>query len=150
MEVSVGDIAPDFTLFGVPDGEYQLKAYRGQPVVLVFYPEDHTPVCTAQLRSYSTSLKEFDSFGAKVFGISAQGAKSHALFAEKNQISFPLLCDEEKEVAELYGVLGPLGFYRRSVFVLDSEGEVVYAKRTRAGLTFQPTEELIDALRSVS
>ncbi len=146
MELKVGDRAPDFSLKGTPDVDYSLSSYIGEPVVLVFYPEDHTPVCTAQLRSYSTSLSEFTDLGAKVLAISPQGIESHEAFAFKNQIGFPLLCDEDKSVAEQFGVLGPLGFYRRSVFVLDRDGFICYAKVTRAGLTFQPTEELLEAV----
>ncbi|MCB0987782.1 MAG: redoxin domain-containing protein, partial [Acidimicrobiales bacterium] len=61
---------------------------------------------------------------------------------------FPLLADEDKEVGKAYGVLGPLGFYRRSVFVIDASGTVAYVHRGYAGATFRRSDELLTAVRS--
>ena len=150
MAVGVGDIAPDFSLLGTGGVEHRLGDYRGKPVVLAFYPGDNTPVCTKQLDSYQHDLAAFEAVGAQMLGISPQSVDSHDEFACKRGYGFPLLADAEKAVAAAYGVLGPLGFYRRSVFVVDAEGVIRYAHRAMAGLTFKPSKELIAAIKAAS
>lgn len=149
---SVGDAAPDFTLSGVENGEqrdYTLSEFRGRPVVLAFYPGDNTAVCTKQLNSYSDDIGAFGEVDAQVLALSPQSIDSHIGFAEKQEgFAFPLLADTEKTVAAAYGILGPLKFYRRSVFVIDAEGKVVYSHRAPVGLTFKPTSELVAAVRA--
>ena len=145
MAVAVGDIAPDFTLPGT-GGTYSLSQFRGRPVVLVFYPGDDTPVCTKQLNTYNDDLSAFTQVGAQVLAISAQDMASHDTFAAKHGFGFPLLADTDKSVAQLYGTVGPLGFPRRSVFVVDGSGVVIYAHKAIAGLTFRPVAEIIEAI----
>lgn len=145
--VGVGDEAPEFTLQGVPGGPYSLSDFFGSIVVLVFYPADNSPICTTQLRSYTLDKENFEDLGAVVLGISPQGIDSHKRFLEDQSIGFPLLSDENKSVGKEYGILGPLGFYRRSVFVIDRFGKISYARRTTAGLTFDPTSALIEAIQ---
>ncbi|MCU1378685.1 MAG: peroxiredoxin, partial [Acidimicrobiales bacterium] len=130
MTLKTGDRAPDFTLPGTGGQDYSLADERGHVVVLAFYPGDDTAVCTVQLNSYNDDLSEFTELGARVFGISPQGIESHEAFAAKHGFKFPLLADEGKKVGEAFGILGPLGFYRRSVFVLDGEGIVRFAHRS--------------------
>ncbi|MGD9703599.1 MAG: peroxiredoxin [Acidimicrobiia bacterium] len=149
MSLSIGERAPDFTLPGTGARSYTLSEFRGTPVVLVFYPGDDTPVCTKQLNSYNDDLAQFAELGAQVLAISAQDLDSHEQFAAKHGFAFPLLSDVKKEVAGLYGTLGPLGFPRRSVFVVDGEGVIRYAHRAIAGLTFRPVDELVGVLRSL-
>ncbi len=116
-------------------------------MVLVFYPGDNTPVCTRQLNEYTAEIGAFEDVGAQVLAISPQDVSSHDAFAEdQGGFAFPLLADTDKAVGEAYGILGPLGFYRRSVFVIDAEGTVAYSHRAIAGLTFRPTEELVAAV----
>jgi peroxiredoxin len=146
MTLAVGDRAPDFTLPGTGDRSYSLSDYAGRPVVLVFYPGDDTPVCTKQLNSYNDDLSAFGDVGAQVLAISPQDVASHERFAAKFGFGFPLLADTDKAVAALYGTLGPLGFPRRSVFVVDGDGIVRYAHRALAGLTFRSTDELVRAV----
>jgi peroxiredoxin Q/BCP len=160
-----GDKAPDFTLPGTEcpgpgDGAaagsrgrcnerlYTLSEQRGGVTVLVFYPGDATPVCTIQLRSYSDDFAQFEGLGATVWAISPQDLDSHKDFASDEGFRFPLLADTGKEVGRAYGILGPIGFYRRSVFVVDAEGIVRYAHRATSGLSFRPTTELVEAVRS--
>lgn len=150
MSISVGDRAPDFTLPGTGGDEYSLSDYAGRPVVLVFYPGDDTPVCTRQLNSYNDDLGQFAELDAQVLGISAQDVDSHESFSDKHGFGFPLLADTDKEVAGRYGTLGPIGFPRRSVFIVDREGVVRYAHRAIAGLTFRPVKELVAELRKLS
>ena len=150
MGVGIGDRAPDFELPGTGDTTYRLVDYRGAPVVLVFYPGDDTPVCTKQLNTYTGDFAKFEDVGAQVLAISPQGVESHDKFSGKHGFKFPLLADVDKKVASAYGTLGPLGFPRRSVFVVDAEGVIRYAHRSIAGLTYRSTDELVDAVRSAS
>jgi peroxiredoxin Q/BCP len=148
MAASAGDLAPDFTLPGTGGKTYSLSSYRGQPVVIVFYPGDDSPVCTKQLNSYNNELTAFEGVGAQVLAISAQDMASHEAFADKYGFKFPLLADTDKSVAAAYGTVGPLGFPRRSVFVVDGSGVIRYAHRAIAGLTFRPVEELVAAVEA--
>ena len=150
MSIAAGDQAPEFTLPGTGGREYSLTQFRGQPVVLVFYPGDDTPVCTKQLNTYNDDLGQFSEMNAQVIGISAQDVDSHESFASKHGFEFPLLADVDKHVAGLYGTLGPIGFPRRSVFILDADGVVRYAHRAIAGLTFRPVKELIAELEQIT
>lgn len=150
MSLGVGDPAPDFTLPGTGGRDYTLAEFRGQPVVLVFYPGDDTPVCTKQLNSYNDDLEQFSEMHAQVIGISAQDVTSHGAFAGKHGFDFPLLADTDKAVAGLYGTLGPIGFPRRSVFIVDGDGVIRYAHRAIAGLTFRPVKELIGELEKIT
>lgn len=148
MTLAVGDPAPPFTLDGTGGRSYSLSDYAGQPVVLVFYPGDDTPVCTKQLNSYNDDLSQFERVGAQVLAVSAQDLASHESFSAKHGFDFPLLSDPDKSVAGAYGTLGPLGFPRRSVFVIDAEGIVRYAHRAIAGLTFRSVDELVAAVEA--
>lgn len=146
----IGDVAPDFTLPGVDDGRevtWSLADHRGGPVVIVFYPGDGTPVCTVQLVTYTDEIAAFAAVGATVVAMSPQSVESHRAFAEDNGgFAFPLLADEERAVGEAYGIIGPLGFYRRAVFVVGPDGHVRWIHRGVAGLTFQPTVEIVAAI----
>jgi peroxiredoxin Q/BCP len=150
MSVGVGDRAPDFSLPGTGGRTYSLADYAGTPVVLVFYPGDDTPVCTKQLNSYNDDLDQFEGVGAQVLAISAQDISSHDKFSDKHGFNFPLLADTDKAVAASYGTLGPIGFPRRSVFVIDAQGVIRYAHRAIAGLTFRPVSELVEAVKAAS
>jgi len=150
-----GDPAPDFALDGT-DGtdegrrSYSLEELRGDPVVLVFYPADNSPVCTVQLRTYTDDIASFAEVGAQVLAISTQSVATHEAFAAENGgFAFPLLADVDKVVGADYGILGPLGFYRRSIIVVDPDGIVRYAHRATAGLTFRPTAEIVEAVRAL-
>jgi peroxiredoxin Q/BCP len=131
MSVTVGDKAPEFTLPGPG------------------YPGDDTPVCTKQLNAYNHDLGEFEELDAHVLGISSQDLASHEKFAGKHGLKMPLLADTDKSVAGMYGTLGPLGFPRRSVFVVDRTGVIRYAHRAIAGLTYRPVSELVAVLQSI-
>jgi peroxiredoxin Q/BCP len=149
MSIGVGDPAPDFTLSGTGDREYSLSDFSGKPLVIVFYPGDDTPVCTKQLNAYNDGLEQFRQLDAQVIGISAQSVESHDAFSGKHGFDFPLLADPDKAVAGAYGTLGPIGFPRRSVFIVDPQGVIRYAHRAIAGLTYRPVSELIDELESI-
>lgn len=150
VSLRIGDPAPEVTLAGV-QGEvtrvWSLSALRGQPVVLVFYPGDGTPVCTRQLVTYTDEIEAFAEVGAQVLAISPQSIESHQAFAADNGgFAFPLLADEERAVGGAYGIIGPLGFYRRSVFVVDAHCRVSWIHRAVAGLSFQPPDDIVAAI----
>jgi len=158
MTIAVGTAAPDFSLPGT-DGTgsdighraYSLSEFDGMVRVLVFYPADSSPVCTVQLNTYTQDIAQFDDVGAQVLAISPQSVAAHDRFAAgEGGFAFPLLADVDHIAAEAYGVLGPMGFYRRSVFVIDAAGIVRYAHRSTAGLTFRPTEELLAAVQAAT
>jgi thioredoxin-dependent peroxiredoxin len=153
--LGVGGPAPDFTLpgtDGTPEGhrDYTLSAYAGRPVVLAFYPGDNTPVCTRQLNTYTADIDQFREVDATVLAISPQTVESHDGFAaDQGGFAFPLLSDADKAVGRRYGILGPVGFYRRSIFVVDAGGVIRYAHRAVAGLSFRPVAEVVAAVAAV-
>ena len=149
-KLTAGDRAPDFSLAGTGGKTYSLSDYRGQPVVLVFYPGDNTPVCTRQLQAYTEDWEQFEGLNAVVLALSPQDVESHEGFACKHGFKFPLLADTEKKVGEAYSILGPLGFYRRSIYVIDGEGIIRYVHRSATGLTYRSTDELVDAVKAAS
>src|SRR6266487_2259636 len=122
-----GADAPDFTLRSTPDQWLTLSEFRGQPVVLAFYPADWSPVCGDQMALYNEMLKEFHDLGAELIGISVDGAWCHAAFARDRKLHFPLLADFEPkgDIARRYGVYRYTdGVRERALFVIDADGIV--------------------------
>ena len=147
MAIGIGDKAPDFTLPGTGGRDYSLSEYAGHTVVLVFYPGDNTPVCTVQLNEYSQEIGQFAALDAQVLAISPQGVPSHERFSERHGgFAFPLLADTDKSVGRAYEVLGPLGFYRRSIVVVGPDGLIRYVHRSATGITFKRTQDIVRAL----
>jgi peroxiredoxin Q/BCP len=145
MAVEIGQVAPDFTLPGVRGRDrrdYTLSEYRGQRVVLAFYPGDDTPGCTRQMCSYRDNYDDFTGVDAVVLGISPQDVDSHETWIEKRDLPFPLLADTEKKVIEMYGVGAPIIGVRRSVFLIDPEGIVRYKHVAILGATYRKSGEL--------
>jgi peroxiredoxin Q/BCP len=96
--------APDFTLLDQEGKAHTLSSYKGEWVLLYFYPKDNTPGCTIQACAIRDDYPAFEKLGVRVFGISADSVKSHEKFVEKFQLPFTLLSDEDKKVVTLYGV----------------------------------------------
>jgi len=122
-----GTDAPDFALRSTPDQWLTLSEFRGQPVVLAFYPADWSPVCGDQMALYNEMLKEFHHLGAELMGISVDGAWCHAAFARDRKLHFPLLADFEPkgDVARRYGVYRDKdGVSERALFVIDAGGKI--------------------------
>jgi len=124
---NVGAQAPTFSLLD-QNGETQaLEAYRGQWLVLYFYPKDDTPGCTTEACNFRDDYYKIKALNAAVIGVSLDDVASHKAFAEKYHLPFPLLADLDHKMAETYGVLtrlGPLSFASRQTFVIDPEGKV--------------------------
>jgi peroxiredoxin len=120
-----GTPAPDFTLPSAAGEERALRDFRGQPVVLVFYPADFSPVCGDQLVLYNEVLPLFEGYQAQVLPISVDGVWCHKAFADSRNLHFPLLSDYEPKgaVARAYGVYdSEKGRSQRALFVIDAEG----------------------------
>ena len=144
--IRVGEPAPDFSLSGTGGRRYTLAEHRGAPVVLVFYPADGSPVCSIQLPDYSLDIEAFHELGATLLAISPQDVDSHEDFAGQVGIEFPLLADPDQAVGRAYGTVGPLGFYRRAVVVVDAGGTVRHARRT-LGYAYPSSESVLRATR---
>jgi peroxiredoxin Q/BCP len=124
----VGSAAPLFSLASSNDDTVKLIDFREKKnVVLVFYPGDRTPGCTKQLCALRDGYSEFDKKDAMIFGVNPADRQSHKKFIEKQHYQFPLLVDEGKAVAKLYGTSGL--FIKRTVYVIDKKGVIVFAKR---------------------
>ena len=122
-----GTKAPDFELPSRPDRTVSLAEFRGQPVILAFYPEDWSPVCSDQMALYQEVLPEFQKFNAELLGISVDGVWSHLAFAKDRNVHFPLLADFEPkgEVARAYNVYRTEdGTSERALYVIDATGVV--------------------------
>ncbi len=140
--VREGDSAPDFELAGTGSRTYRLADYRGQGLIIAFYPGDFTPVCTKQFCSYRDDGDRIERLGVKMLGISPQSVESHERFIAEHGLNLPLLSDPDKRVARSYGVLGPGGFLRRSVFLVDGERIVRYRHVALFGLHYQDVADL--------
>src|SRR5919197_4222490 len=132
--VEEGKPAPDFDLTTDSGENVKLSDFRGQPVVLYFYPKDDTPGCTTQACGIRDVYGEFEQRGAVVLGVSPDDEASHVKFKTKYELPFTLLADPEHKVAEDYGVWVERNSYgkkrmgiNRSTFVIDADGNVARA-----------------------
>lgn len=142
------DPAPDFTLTDGAGNDWSLSNYKGHTVVLLFYPGDNTPVCTAQLCSVRDHWSEYQATGAEVVGISTDSVESHKGFAEKNQLPLRLLADTDGKVSATYGMKSWIpGRSARGVVVIDGDGKIVYHKVQTVSL-FKPSDD--DVLAAIS
>jgi peroxiredoxin len=134
MAISVGQQAPDFTLYDSDKNKVTLSQFRGQNVLLLFFPLAFTSVCTAELCSVRDNIKMYENVNAQPLGISTDSLFTLARFREEQSLNFPLLSDYNKEVSEAYGSLYETwgfdykGVTKRSAFLLDKEGIVRYAE----------------------
>jgi thioredoxin-dependent peroxiredoxin len=145
--IEVGDSAPDFELPATGGGTVRLADFKGRWLVLAFYPGDFTPVCTRQFCSYRDAADGLDELDAEVVGVSPQTLDSHERFRAKHGLTVPLVADPERTMIRAYGVLGPGGIVRRSIFIVDPEGIVRYRQVALLGLRYQDVEDLKQSLR---
>jgi peroxiredoxin len=128
--LSAGSNAPDFSLAVTPDQKLSLSELRGKPVILAFYPADWSPVCGDQMALYNEILPEFQEYGAKLLGISVDGAWCHEAFAKARNLHFPLLSDFEPkgEAARSYGAYREQdGICERALFIVDKNGKIAWS-----------------------
>ena len=132
MPLPAGIPAPDFELLDDNNTPRKLSDYRGQNVVLYFYPGDDTPGCTKEACNFRDDYSAYEQAGVVVLGVSPDTVKSHAKFKKKFQLPFPLLADEGHKVCDLYQVWGPKKFMGReyegvlrTTYLIDGEGIIV-------------------------
>jgi thioredoxin-dependent peroxiredoxin len=126
--LTVGSAAPLFSLASSDGDTVKLLDFRDKKnIVLVFYPGDQTPGCTKQLCALRDDYSEFGKKDAVIFGVNPADVQSHRKFIEKQHYQFPLLVDEGKAVAKLYGTSGL--FIKRTVYVIDKKGIIIFAQR---------------------
>lgn len=145
--MKVGENAPDFTLKDYSGHDWTLSDFRGKTVVLLFYPGDNTPVCTAQLCTVRDNWSKYQATGAEVIGISTDGVESHLKFKESHELPLNLLSDSNGDVSALYDMKSWLpGRSARGVVVIDKEGTIVYHKVQPLSIFAPKTDEVLDAI----
>ncbi len=149
MNVEINQIAPNFSLPADTGSVWTLNEARGKRVLLVFYPGDNTPVCTAQLCDYRDGIDVFADMGVEVVGISVNNAASHQKFKAKYALPFVLLTDAKGLVAKTYGAWGIFGM-KRAVFLIDATGLVRYAKVEAISLFRRHRQELIETINTLT
>ncbi len=129
-----GDPAPDIQVKTDSGADFRLSDMKGKRLVLYFYPKANTPGCTTESCEFRDLSREFDRKGAVILGISPDSPKAQTSFKAKHQLPFTLLCDEDKSVAEAYGVLKEKNMYgrkvmgiQRSTFVIGPDGRIEQA-----------------------
>jgi len=128
-KLKIGDEAPDFSSQDEKGNQINLSDYFGKKLVLFFYPKASTPGCTAEACNLRDNYNEFLNKGYKLLGVSADSKKRQDNFKIKNELPFPLLADEDKDVINKYGVWGPKKLYgkeyegiHRTTFIIDEKG----------------------------
>ena len=150
--LAAGVAAPDFQLNSTPDQKVKLSDFRGNPVILAFYPADWSPVCGDQMSLYNEILAEFRRYGAQLLGLSVDGVWCHRAFADARKLHFPLLADFEPkgEVARAFGVYRTgEGISERALFVLDGGGVVRWSYVSPLGVN-PGADGILEALEKLS
>lgn len=150
-KLSVGDLAPDFSLLSDTGETVRLADFRGKRVVLYFYPKDDTSGCTTQACGFRDAYPQIEEKNAVVLGVSPDGVTSHRKFRTKYNLPFTLLVDEDHSVAEAYGVWAEKSMYgkkymgiNRSHFVIDEEGRLIDVQ-----IKVSPTDSVSKALAAL-
>jgi len=148
MDLKIGDPAPSFRLKDETGQWRELSEFKGKKIALYFYPKDNTPGCTSQACSFRDGYDTLQAAGIVVLGISYDSPESHRQFKEKHRLPFPLLSDEDKQVARAYGAYGGLLKFlmpRRYTYLIDEEGRIVHIFK-KVDVNRQ-AEEVLDAFR---
>ena len=151
--IEPGTPAPGFSLPNQDGDEVSLASLRGQPVVLVFYPLDFSPVCTNQLNVYQEVLPELERAGVRMYGVSVDSAFAHKAFQRELGVSIPLLADfhPKGEVARAYGAYNEArGVARRALVMIDPEGVVAWSHVSASPLEIPGANLIFDALEQVA
>jgi len=134
MPISPGEPAPDFSLFDSEKNKVTLSAFKGHPVLLLFFPLAFTSVCTKELCSVRDNIAFYNKLDATIFGISVDSLYTLNQFRKEQQLNFRLLSDFNREVSAAYGCLyetfsfNMKGVSKRSAFVIDKEGVIQYSE----------------------
>ena len=130
-DLQIGEKAPNFKLPTDGDGKISLSDFKGQKVVIYFYPKDDTPGCTKESCGFSDALKSFEKLNTAIIGISKDSVAKHDKFKAKYKLKFPLASDENSDTCEKYGVWKEKNMYgkkymgiERSTFLIDKQGKI--------------------------
>jgi peroxiredoxin Q/BCP len=148
---TVGEAAPPFNLQDAQNKPHRLTDYTGKWLILYFYPKDDTPGCTKEACHFRDDLAQLEKLGGHVVGISVDDSGSHAEFAKKYNLPFPLLADTDGKVADSYGALTNLGIIKiakRYTFLIDPHGKI--AKTYLSVDTSRHSQEIIDDLKKMT
>ncbi len=148
--IALGSKAPEFSLLDQHGKTVSLSDFKGKKVLLVFYPGDNTPVCTAQLCSYRDNFSAFEQAGVQVLGISTDKPESKKSFAEKYHFPFPILSDKDKTVSKQYDALSFFGVSQRAYVLIDESGTVQYAHSELLPVVYRSVNELLSQVQSLS
>lgn len=151
MILEAGTKAPEFELLDSEGKVHKLSDYRGQTIVIYFYPKDDTPGCTKEACSFRDSYADFKKAGVDVIGISTDSEKSHATFVNKYELPFTLLSDPDHKISEAYGVWGVKknygreyeGIYR-TTFIIDPDGMI-----KKVFKNVKPNEHSLEVLAAI-
>jgi thioredoxin-dependent peroxiredoxin len=151
-DLHIGAVAPDFRLSDQHGRMHRLSDYQGRWVVLYFYPKNDTPGCTEEACRFRDDIAYFNTIGARVFGVSVDSVESHAAFAGKHGLPFPLLSDAGGETARAYGSLRNFGLFKlaqRHSFIIDPDGRIakIYRKVSPSTHSAEVIEDLTLLLR---
>lgn len=135
-DLKTGNKAPDFTLPTDGGGTVKLSDFKGQPVVLYFYPKDDTSGCTKEACDFRDNLSALKRLKVQVIGVSKDSVKKHDKFKEKYELNFPLASDEDGKVCDKYGVWVEKSMYgrkymgiERATYLIDAEGKIAHIWR---------------------
>ena len=145
----VGDKAPKLVLEDDQGGTFDLADHAGEKVLLVFYPGDDTPVCTAQLCDYRDGIEAFEGLGVRVVGISGDDGESHRRFRAKHDLPFTLLSDPDLSVAARYDSKGLMGM-KRAVYLVDEAGVIRYRHVESLPLFRRKRDELLEVIEAIA
>ena len=148
-DLNEGDLAPNFNLQDQNGEWHSLEDYKGQYVVLFFYPKDGTPGCTTEACSFRDNIFEFQSLDTQILGVSLDDVDSHQEFSEKYSLPYPILADVNQNCADDYGVLGKfmmMTIAKRQSFIIDPQGKIL--KRYSKVDPDSHTSEVIEDLKS--
>jgi len=151
---NLGDKAPDFELPDIDMKLHKLSDYRGKKTILAFFPAAESPVCTAEMCALRDSIDQLRDLDANVIGISVDGPFANKFFVQNRHLNFPVLSDYKRDVIKRYGIvmknLASLKDYdaaKRSVFILNENGNVIYRWVSDSPLIEPNYDEIKDALK---
>lgn len=146
--MEIGDKAPDFNLLNQKHERIELgKLLKKGPVLLVFYPKDNTPVCSTQLKDYGDHYEEIKKLGVQVYGISISLSDSQEKFCKKLELPFDLLSDYDTRTTRHYDVMSFTGMPKRSLFLIGTDGKILYKHVETLGIFHRSSEEVLKKLK---
>jgi peroxiredoxin len=155
MSIQIGQLAPNFTLYDTDKKEVSLKDFEGKNLLILFFPQAFTGVCTTELCAIRDNLAVYNNLQSEVIAISVDSVFTLNRFKEDQKLNFSLLSDFNKEVSKSYGaiydefVLGMKGVSKRAAFVVDSKGVIQYAEVLESAGDLPDFESIKETLSSL-